>query len=246
MARKKAGAPSSRTEPATGTTPRITLSRLWRIFNAVAKAERRLQELIIERTERRSLPASRQERRLSGFLELNTLAAREARDGRVADLEETKQLPEVKRLREYLISREQEPTADGLVWLLQEIRRSHRELTAEQLVDLGIDEALELLARTVPSPREADDGKKLPPSRRTAFKQYQLAVSSGTLASNPTDREAYDWCTGHNDGDPLPRFETWARYLREARRAHGTQKHTPGKPTPTGHTIVGQDRRDQA
>ena len=45
-------------------------------------------------------------------------------------------------------------------------------------------------------------------------------------------------------GDPLPKAETWTRYLRDARAAYGRSKHQPlaGRETETGHSVVRSDQ----
>ncbi len=66
---------------------------------------------------------------------------------------------------------------------------------------------------------------KLPLSCVRAFQQYMRAV--GTWGEM-TDRAAYDWLDKEDEEtDDLPDFDTWARYLRAARKHCGRQKNTP-------------------
>lgn len=68
----------------------------------------------------------------------------------------------------------------------------------------------------------------LPERAERVWKDYLIALQRGEWESTPTDQEAYDWCLIHlRAGDQSPMFPTWQRYLREARRRHGTQKNTP-------------------
>jgi hypothetical protein len=68
-------------------------------------------------------------------------------------------------------------------------------------------------------------------SRRAevAWKDYQDAIGKGKFDNSPpTDREVWEWLLVHRrKGENLPHFETWQRYIREARNFHGCQKNTP-------------------
>lgn len=68
-------------------------------------------------------------------------------------------------------------------------------------------------------------------SRRAeaAWKDYQDAIGKGKFDNSPpTDREIWEWLLIHRrKGEDLPRFETWQRYIREARKFYGCQKNTP-------------------
>lgn len=69
-----------------------------------------------------------------------------------------------------------------------------------------------------------------------------------------SDRDAYDWYEQWSktkaareargipelDGYKLPRFDTWTRQLRDARKAVGEQKNTPRADRPTGKSVVSQ------
>ena len=78
-----------------------------------------------------------------------------------------------------------------------------------------------------------------------AYLMYGLAcreLSDGVRL--PKDREAYRWLKEHDalvskHRYELPDFETWARYVRAARKRHGDQKNTP-----PGHTkLLARKRR---
>jgi hypothetical protein len=88
--------------------------------------------------------------------------------------------------------------------------------------------------------RKGADAPKLSPSRQKAYQQWQWAMRQSTELE--TDQQAYDWLTEHQDEDEqLPSFSTWARYVRDARDAYGTSKHTSRKSRKTGPSIVRQD-----
>jgi hypothetical protein len=69
---------------------------------------------------------------------------------------------------------------------------------------------------------------KLPLSRQKAYRQYRWALSISPELQGATDRQVYDWLADRREeGETLPHFATWQRYLREARAAHDSPKHTP-------------------
>ena len=73
---------------------------------------------------------------------------------------------------------------------------------------------------------EHDASIDLAPSRRKAMSQYLDALNQCPALQGGPDRAVYEWITEHAEGDPLPSFDTWAKYLREARKATGTNKNT--------------------
>jgi hypothetical protein len=74
-------------------------------------------------------------------------------------------------------------------------------------------------AKTMTEPSE------LPLSCERAYRQFQRVIS---LWGEMTDKQAYDWLKEQDkETEELPDFDTWARYLRKARRHYGTQKNTP-------------------
>ena len=65
----------------------------------------------------------------------------------------------------------------------------------------------------------------LPVRVKHAYGQYLSALPN--VKDNPTDRDCYDWAVEHNEGSRLPAFDTWQRYVRQARQHYGQQKNTP-------------------
>ena len=86
-------------------------------------------------------------------------------------------------------------------------------------------------------PNEVKDNfQKLPPSRRKAWMQWFTA--SQTL-NNCTDHQAYEWNKKQlESGDVLIPFESWRRYIRQARNAMGLQKNSTAKPILSGKSII--------
>jgi hypothetical protein len=83
---------------------------------------------------------------------------------------------------------------------------------------------------------------QLPPAREKAYRQYLDAVEKNpTLLSEATDREVYDWLQEHAEGEQLPTYATWSKYVREGRNHYGTSKHTPRTGRPTGKSVVRRD-----
>ena len=81
----------------------------------------------------------------------------------------------------------------------------------------------------------------LAPSRQKALGQYLDAVRKFPQLDGASDREVYNWVVKHSDGDRLPNFDTWWRYLRQARRATGRNKNS-SRSGRAGRSIV---RRNQ-
>jgi hypothetical protein len=82
----------------------------------------------------------------------------------------------------------------------------------------------------------------LKPSREKAYRLFEWAM--GQNPSLKTDREVYDWLSSRSElPDELPSFDSWSKYLRDARDYYDDHKHTP-KTTKTagGKSVV---RRDQ-
>ncbi|NOT02777.1 MAG: hypothetical protein HOP29_19420 [Phycisphaerales bacterium] len=76
---------------------------------------------------------------------------------------------------------------------------------------------------------DADDGRQelleaLSPAQKKAYRQREYAQDTAQNPIEPGqkgDKAAYDWLQMHGDADggkPAP-FDSWSRYLREARRA---------------------------
>jgi len=75
-------------------------------------------------------------------------------------------------------------------------------------------------------PTQTDD-RSLAPSRFIALDQYDREIEQNPHLAEKTDRDVYDWLCEHEEN--LPSFETWSRYLREARAVCNRQKNTPRK-----------------
>src|SRR5262249_23061222 len=81
-------------------------------------------------------------------------------------------------------------------------------------------------------------GKTLPPAREKAYSQWKWAIEQNAeFSDETTDHEVYKWLEEHWDGDKLPSFASWSRYLRNARRTHGESKYSPRRGR-TGRSIV--------
>lgn len=82
------------------------------------------------------------------------------------------------------------------------------------------------------------------PAQRVAYYQYTFAcrafAASGST-SQPTDAEVHSWLRNDEDDSPLgevpAEFETWARYLRGARKKTGELKNRP-RSGRTGRSII--------
>jgi hypothetical protein len=85
----------------------------------------------------------------------------------------------------------------------------------------------------------------LKPSREKAYRLFQWAMEQ-----NPdlkTDREVYDWLQDRPDFpkefEELPSFQSWAKYLRDARAHYGDHKHTPRRNKAiSGKSVVHRDQ----
>lgn len=67
---------------------------------------------------------------------------------------------------------------------------------------------------------------KCSPCELKAYGQYLKAKESDPQIV--TDQDAYEWIENRpEDGEKLPPFDTWVRYVRKARKAAGTQKNKP-------------------
>ncbi len=89
-------------------------------------------------------------------------------------------------------------------------------------------------------PREVtDDG--LTKSQRLAYQSYQDAINQNPDIAEANDNDVYNWLKengfSEDDSYELPSPETWKRYIRSGRKAHGTQKNTPRKGR-AGRSIV--------
>jgi hypothetical protein len=90
---------------------------------------------------------------------------------------------------------------------------------------------------------EVDCKTRLFPSRQKAYQQYLSAVASDPELVGATDRAVYEWLEAHlEEGDKLPSFSIWARYLRDARPKYNASKHTRRAGRKTGRSIVRPDQ----
>ena len=81
----------------------------------------------------------------------------------------------------------------------------------------------------------------LSPSRLRAYSLYLEAIKVKPELEARNDSEAYDYIKEHivdSEDDLPPSFETFRRYLSEARKHFGTRKHTPRAGRMTGGSIV--------
>lgn len=81
--------------------------------------------------------------------------------------------------------------------------------------------------------------ERLPDRVRRAYAQYLFAMKQyeGEAGGQPTDRELYAWLKRRSE-ERLPAFETWVRYVRQARQALGEQKNSPRAGREHGRSIV--------
>jgi hypothetical protein len=73
-----------------------------------------------------------------------------------------------------------------------------------------------------------------------AYAQYRQAAHECTNndGREPTDQQCHAWLETHSEGDQLPAFDTWQRYVRKARNFLGDQKNTPLAGREHGRSIV--------
>jgi hypothetical protein len=71
--------------------------------------------------------------------------------------------------------------------------------------------------------------RRFSPNVARAFSQYEQAIRENSDLQGAKDEAVHAWVRAHLDrNDPrLPHPETWIRYVRKARSAHGQQKHRP-------------------
>jgi hypothetical protein len=130
-----------------------------------------------------------------------------------------------------------------------------RELDQRAAYSMNLDAVAAILAEKVNSketgqedePDQGDgeqpEGAGLPPSRQKAYSQYLWAVKENAELDGATDQQVYDWLSEHlEDGEQLPPFNTWSRYVREARSHHNTSKHSSRVDRETGRSIVRPDQ----
>ena len=87
------------------------------------------------------------------------------------------------------------------------------------------------------------DGKKLAARAEKVWGQYQRAIQRGKFDGSATDRQVYDYCLIHERaGADLPRFDTWQRYLRKARRHYDAQKNRPRVEREHGSSVIREEQ----
>jgi hypothetical protein len=96
--------------------------------------------------------------------------------------------------------------------------------------------------------KESESGdeslQKLEPAHRAAYNLYKFMIDLEPDMVNKTDRKVYYSLAKKSDlPHRLPkRFDTWVRYLREARRALGIQKNTRRADKATSSCVVKKEQ----
>jgi hypothetical protein len=98
-------------------------------------------------------------------------------------------------------------------------------------------------SRTTARPASTAASKRVPESRQRAYGQYLAAVRE--LGDNATDRDAFEWLKERQEISARLTFDTWGRYVREARSADGKNKNTSraGRECRSGVDLSGKDSR---
>ncbi len=92
------------------------------------------------------------------------------------------------------------------------------------------------------APSSDPENSPLPPSRLRAYSLYLEALKVKPELEDRNDSEAYDYIKEHivdSEDDLPPSFETFRRYLSEARKHFGTRKHTP-RAGRTGRSVASE------
>ena len=115
---------------------------------------------------------------------------------------------------------------DGKSW--QAIAHCPEENRQKNLVDAG-----DLAGGGLENSEEGDESKvaKLTPAVKKAWLSWELAEKNNP--GNLTDRKAYDWIAEQDLDYPLvgyklPAFDTWAKYVRIARKHTANRSTNPG------------------
>jgi hypothetical protein len=122
-----------------------------------------------------------------------------------------------------------------LVWADPPAESVERRLIAEQSRML----MRELLGGAMP----AQSDRLRRPSRRAELAYESFRRAEEAVGEALTDKQAYRWLRDHDsEGYELPKSrETWARYLREARRHFGASKYERHPRPPASRSLVGPD-----
>lgn len=88
-------------------------------------------------------------------------------------------------------------------------------------------------------PAESKPKGELSPRASKVWGDFQDAMAKGKFdKSPPTDKAVFEWLLVHVSRiEEMPKFDTWRRYLRQARKYHGCQKNTPRAGRPMGRSI---------
>jgi hypothetical protein len=103
----------------------------------------------------------------------------------------------------------------------------------------------------IPSPLSTDSVRHLSPASSLSNEEARLSPcyakalcgyreAGRVLGDAVTDRGAYEWLKERDDDGSLPRFDSWARYLREARSMLGIRKPS-SRHGLTGRSVVRRD-----
>lgn len=70
---------------------------------------------------------------------------------------------------------------------------------------------------------------RLKPSHEKAYSQYKAAIAREPRLAEATDQEVYEYVRDNllDDGERLPKLETWTRHVRAGRTANGERKNQP-------------------
>lgn len=82
---------------------------------------------------------------------------------------------------------------------------------------------------------------QLSPSRKRAYALYRIAIVKVPRLEGGTDEEVYRWIRENLEEEAVPRFQTWARYVRDVRAVRGERKHNPRHGRMGGGSIVHGD-----
>lgn len=139
---------------------------------------------------------------------------------------------------------------DLMPWASPEVRHQAESKSGKREAIVVEDSVLENYQRRDP-PQELKGEHSpaldsLKPSERKAWATFKLAETRGQVGK--TDREVHDWLDEQDDtqfvgdlfGYSLPPFDTWARYIRTARKAADESKHTPRAGRSAGLSVVKQ------
>jgi hypothetical protein len=103
----------------------------------------------------------------------------------------------------------------------------------------------------IPSPLSTDSVRHLSPTSSVSNVEARLSPcyakafggyreAERVLGDAVTAREAHEWLKEHDDGRSLPPFDSWSRYLREAKRRLGIPKASSRRGL-TGRSVVRRD-----